>query len=170
MVLSMKDYLILIRDDSIVPLDSASTKWSVFITMSEFKSWRVEFYCTSHFIVIWPRTGNKYFFCSWPLNKIIFSVLMFARVINFPIQICTCISWQKSRDEPIFNVNRSCKARLCLFEFHYRLLFYYGWRGNVYYQLARFGILELRNRVAQDGVTLRVTYSKIFIEILFLSH
>ena len=72
MVLSMKDYLILRRDHSIVRLDSASAKWSMFITMTEFKSWRVEFYCTSRFIVIWRRTGNKYFFWSWPLNKIFF--------------------------------------------------------------------------------------------------
>ena len=31
---------------------------------------------------------------------------------------------------------------------------------------SRFGILELRNRVTQNDVTLRVTNSKIFMEIL----
>ena len=34
----------------------------------------------------------------------------------------------------------------------------------------RFGILELQNRVTQNDVTLRVTYSKIFTEILILSY
>ena len=36
--------------------------------------------------------------------------------------------------------------------------------------LERFGILELPNRVTQNDVTLRVTNSEIFIEILFPSY
>ena len=34
----------------------------------------------------------------------------------------------------------------------------------------RFGILELRNRVTQNDVTLRVTNSETFIEILLSSY
>ena len=35
---------------------------------------------------------------------------------------------------------------------------------------SRFGILELHNRVTQNDVTLRVTNSKTFIEILLSSY